>query len=110
MGVYLLYILKYWKSQFTNLNQICKHDIIVFDFEMFIYRCLFENIVYIYRYCICLYVHDIYIFIQTYMHVYIYIAKRYFGEVLIAREFDLHFRVAEMFSLLCNKVSQTLDI
>lgn len=65
-------------------------------------------------YMLIWYIHDILLFIQTYMHVYIYIyiytAKRYFGEVLIAREFDLHFRVAEMFSLLCNKVSQTLDI
>lgn len=47
---------------------------------------------------------------HVYIFIYIYTAKRYFGEVLIAREFDLHFRVAEMFSLLCNKVSQTLDI
>lgn len=71
-----IYILKYWKSQFTNLNQICKHDIIkCLIFKMFIYGCLFEVIIYSILiqilYMLISYIHDIFIFIQTYMHLYL---------------------------------------
>lgn len=124
-----IYILKYWKAQFTNQNQICKHDTISFSFvNIYLYIDVFlESYMQMHR-CIQI----LYMFILIYcIHVYIYTTKGYFGEVLIAKEFDLHFRVAqcrdtltsskselqwaalmaaEMFCLVCNKVSQTLDV
>ena len=76
-----IYILKYWKAQFTNQNQICKHDTISFSFvNIYLYIDVFlESYMQMHRCIQILYMFILIYCIHVRVYIYIYNQKILWG-------------------------------